>query len=95
MDVISASTFGGEISWHEQLVAAAGDANRDSWFDLEDILQVLQTGKYLTGKPATWDEGDWNGDGVFDQLDIVAALRTGTYVRGNTPLDDVFARMAG
>ena len=62
---------------HENIVALA----------MSDIVQVLQSGKYLTGLPATWQEGDWNSDGVFDQLDIVAALQWGNYV--STPNADV------
>jgi hypothetical protein len=72
----------------------AGDADRDLDFDPLDVVQVLQSGKYLTGQPATWGEGDWNGapggwwrtppagDGVFDQLDITAALQGGAYLTG-------------
>ena len=73
---------------------SAGDANRDFAFDQLDLVQVQQTGKYLSGQPATWGEGDWNrapsgdsgsppaGDGVFNQLDIVAVLNAGTYLAG-------------
>jgi hypothetical protein len=60
----------------------AGDANEDGQFDQQDILTVLQGGKFMTGEPATWSEGDWNGDEVFDQLDLVAALQDGGYLRG-------------
>ena len=71
-----------------------GDANQDQTFDQIDIVSVLQTGKYLSGQAATWEEGDWNGapggqvgeppdgDGVFDQRDIVAALSSGLYLTG-------------
>ena len=59
--------------------AEPGDANRDGQFDQEDIVQVLQAAKYLTGESATFAEGDWNVDGVFDQLDIVAALQADNY----------------
>ena len=57
-------------------------------------MQVLQSGKYLTGQTATWGEGDWDGapgggpgnppsgDGVFDQIDIVAALLANVYLSG-------------
>jgi hypothetical protein len=54
-----------------------GDADRDGDFDRNDVVLVLQGGKYLTGQLATWSEGDWTGDGLFDQSDLVAALRTG------------------
>jgi hypothetical protein len=60
----------------------AGDANQDGQFDQQDIVSVLQTAKYLTGQPATFQEGDWNRDGVFDQFDIVAALEADNYLRG-------------
>lgn len=60
----------------------AGDSNHDGVFNQLDVVWVLQSGKYLTGEPATFAEGDWNGDGVFDQLDVVAALAVGTYLKG-------------
>jgi hypothetical protein len=56
-----------------------GDANRDGVFDNLDIVQVLEAGKYETGRPANWAEGDWNHDGLFDSADIVAALQDGNY----------------
>jgi hypothetical protein len=66
----------------EDFVPQAGDANLDRQFDQKDIVQVLNTAKYLSGQPATFAEGDWNGDGVFDQLDIVPALQAGNYLKG-------------
>ena len=57
-----------------------GDSSGDGTFDRQDVLQVLQAGKYQTGQPAAFSEGDWNADGVFDQFDIIAALKTGRYV---------------
>jgi hypothetical protein len=62
----------------------AGDANLDGVYDRDDVVQVLQAGKYNTGQSASWHEGDWNGDGVFNQLDIVEAQVDGTY--GVSPL---------
>ena len=60
-----------------------GDANLDRRYDQLDIVNVLQSAKYLTGQPATWSEGDWTGDGLFDQLDIVAwRLQSGHYLQG-------------
>ena len=59
-----------------------GDANADGQFDQIDIDQVLRSGKYLSGEPATFAEGDWNDDGLFDQTDIVEALKTGNYSPG-------------
>ena len=61
--------------------AVAGDANGDGAFNQLDIVQVLQTAKYLTDEPASFDEGDWNNDGFFNQLDIVEALQAGTYLQ--------------
>ena len=71
-----------------------GDADQDNDFDQQDLVQVLQGAKYLTGQPATWGEGDWDGapggepgdppagNGMFDQLDVIAALGAGTYLAG-------------
>ena len=79
------SCGGVKIAWYENLSIdfAPGDANRDEEFNQLDLVQVLQSAKYLTGQPATWAEGDWNGDGVFDQLDIVASLQTANYLKGS------------
>ena len=92
VDILSAS-WGDKMAWYEQLPAqaAAGDANRDFQFDQQDVAQVLQAAKYLTGEPATFEQGDWNGDGVFDQLDIVATLQTGKYLQGPYAADAFFA----
>jgi hypothetical protein len=57
-----------------------GDADDDGQFGPEDLTQLGQSGKYISGAPAAWDEGDFNGDGQFDQLDLVLALRAGTFV---------------
>jgi hypothetical protein len=59
-----------------------GDSNADGQFDQQDIVLILQAGKYNLDEPAARAEGDWNGDGRFDQLDIVAALQAGTYRPG-------------
>ena len=69
-----------------------GDANEDGQFDLQDITQTLQAGKYMTGGPASWADGDWTGDGQFDQRDIVAALQNGTSLTGQlaTKVTDEF-----
>lgn len=75
----AAPTPGSYGSGVEPAPAVMGDANRDGRFDRNDIVRVLQGGKYLSGQPATWEEGDWNVDGVFNQLDLVAALRTASY----------------
>jgi hypothetical protein len=72
----------------------AGDANCDGLFDTEDLVQVLQHGKYNSGRKASWQEGDWNQDGVFDTGDMVTALVHGRYGlkrfdHGNGPPEDV------
>lgn len=71
-----------------------GDANQDQAFDQRDLVQVLQRGKYLTGRAATWGDGDWDGapggshgdppqgNGLFDQFDIIAAAGNGLYLVG-------------
>ena len=84
----------------------AGDADMDCDFDQLDLVRVLQAGKYLTERDATWSEGDWNGapggepgdpppgDGAFDQLDIIAALNTGLYLQGAYCDPDAFAALS-
>ena len=97
-----ASRFGNSASsWTAQAASPgsvrffarlAGDANEDGLFDQNDIVTVLQSGKYSIGEAATWSEGDFNGDGLFDRLDIVAALQVGNYVSGGE-FDAVFAEL--
>ena len=70
--------------WLNQLITTArlpGDANGDGVFNRDDIVQVLQAGKFMTDEPANWEEGDWNRDGIFDQNDLVAALQAGPFTR--------------
>ena len=86
LDVLSGSVANslagtdGGLAWHENLLAHAGDANRDGVFNQLDLVQVLQSAKYLTGDLSTFEEGDWNDDGRFDQLDIVAALQSSNFL---------------
>jgi hypothetical protein len=68
-----------------------GDSNGDGRFDQQDIVAVLQAGKYRTGQVATFAEGDWNGDRFFDQLDILAALQTDRYVADAMAVDTILA----
>ena len=76
-----------------------GDSNRDGSFNQLDIVQVLQSGKYLSGNPATFAEGDWNEDGLFDQRDIVTVLQDGSFnphtnaAKDTDPFDVVFAAL--
>lgn len=64
-----------EMPSHDDM--AAGDTNGDGVFNSSDLVNLLQSAKYETGKSATWEEGDWNGDGVFDSSDIVLWQQSG------------------
>ena len=57
-----------------------GDADLDKVFDSQDLIQVLQVGKYELRVSATWSEGDWNGDALFNTSDLVLAAQAGAYV---------------
>ena len=59
-----------------------GDTNLDGEFDGNDIVNVLQAGRFGTDQFARWDEGDWSGDERFDRKDIIVALQDGGYGRG-------------
>jgi hypothetical protein len=61
-----------EMLEQRRLLTVPGDANFDGVFDRLDIVQVQQSGRYLSGQPAGWAEGDWNGDGLFGPLDLTA-----------------------
>ena len=56
-----------------------GDANLDGQFNRDDLVSVLQGGKYDLDAEARWAEGDWTGDRRFDRSDIVLALQDGGY----------------
>lgn len=67
--------------------AVAGDANGDGRFDQSDVVQVSQSGRFLSDELADWTQGDWDlvaghGDGRFDQRDLIAALRAGAFSSG-------------
>ena len=68
-----------EATWQTR---EPGDANEDLQFDSDDIIAVLDSGKYESNNPAEWGDGDWNLDGRFDSNDIVAALAAGLYETG-------------
>ena len=55
------------------IIAMPGDANGDGEWTSDDLILVLQAGKYETGQFATWAEGDWTGDGKFDSSDLLLA----------------------
>ena len=80
--------LGPDKIWLNQLITSPrrpGDANGDGVFDRDDIVQVLQAGKFMTEEPASWEEGDWNGDGRFNQLDLIAALQENAYSSDGSP----------
>jgi hypothetical protein len=61
-----------EIEPHEVLnpCLLPGNANRDSRFDQRDVIQLLQSGKYVSGEDAVWSDGDFVGEGMFDSADL-------------------------
>ena len=81
LDVVYASERG--IVWYENLLAHAGDANRDGLFNSSDLVQAFQAGEYEDDVEdnSSWEEGDWNGDGDFDSSDLVEAFKGGQYER--------------
>ncbi len=62
--------------------AAPGDTNLDWQVDVLDAANVLASGKFNTGAPATWFEGDFNYDGVVDVLDAANFITTVLYDQG-------------
>ena len=62
--------------------AAPGDTNVDGYVDLLDVANVLASGKYDTGEPATWTQGDFTYDGIVDILDVSDFLVTGLFDNG-------------
>ena len=82
----------------EESYGPAGDVNGDGAVNHMDIAQMLQSGKYNTGLPATITDGDVNGDGTFSQLDLVQVLTAGKYHQptfkpGDANLDGVFNQL--
>jgi autotransporter-associated beta strand protein len=64
--------------------AAPGDTNLDWHVDILDVATIIGSGRFGSGRAATWAEGDFNFDGLADILDvadIVAAdlFNTGAY----------------
>ena len=62
--------------------AAPGDTNLDWQVDVLDAANVLTSGKFDTGDPATWAQGDFNYDGFVDVLDAADFITTGLYNNG-------------
>jgi N-acetylglucosamine-6-sulfatase len=59
--------------------AAAGDTNLDWTVDVLDIANILASGVFNSGRPASWLDGDFNYDGVVDMLDIADLISSGIY----------------
>ena len=59
-----------------------GDANVDGEFTSEDLVMVLQAGKYEEAVNAGWADGDWNQDRRFDSADLINAFAEGGYEQG-------------
>jgi prepilin-type N-terminal cleavage/methylation domain-containing protein/prepilin-type processing-associated H-X9-DG protein len=75
--------------------AALGDTNLDWQVDVLDAANVLASGKFNTGDPATWLDGDFNYDGVVDVLDAADFITTGLYNAGiYNPPDQVGGAVA-
>ncbi|MGI9177519.1 MAG: beta strand repeat-containing protein, partial [Pirellulales bacterium] len=62
--------------------AAPGDTNLDWQVNVLDAANILTSGKFNTGAPATWLQGDFNYDGVVDVLDAADFIATGLYNQG-------------
>ncbi len=56
-----------------------------------DVANLVASGKYSTGMPASWPEGDFNDDGVMDILDISDFVSTGPYNTGSYTGGEVIA----
>jgi hypothetical protein len=74
--------------------AAPGDTNLDWQLDVLDVANVLTSGRFDTGQPATWFEGDFNYDGVVDILDTADVVATGLYDAGSYNPSPVAERVA-
>lgn len=84
VDVLSASSGDDRIAWYENRII--GDSNDDGIFDSSDLATAFTSGKFETGREATFDEGDWNQDGYFDSADLVSVFQVGHYVSAVNPL---------
>jgi hypothetical protein len=62
--------------------AAVGDTNLDGVVDVLDATNIIASGTFDTGMPATWGDGDFNTDGVVDVLDVADLVGTGIYDTG-------------
>jgi len=62
--------------------AVAGDANLDGVVDILDIVGVMASSSYDSGRSGGWADGDFNYDGVVDVLDILDGLATGLFDAG-------------
>jgi len=62
--------------------SAPGDTNIDMVVDILDVSNLVASGKYGTGDPATWAEGDFNYDGIVDIQDVADFSASGLYGTG-------------
>ena len=67
--------------------SVTGDVNLDGRFDSDDLIRVLQAGKFEDDvvNNAKWSEGDWNCDGDFTTRDFVFVFQAGTFVSEASP----------
>jgi hypothetical protein len=68
--------------WVESIANTTwGDANLDGRFDSQDLIQVLQSGRYedTLAPDSSWPTGDWDGDGRFNSADLLLAFQQGGY----------------
>ena len=63
--------------------AAPGDTNLDGQVNVFDLVTMMGSGTYGTGRSAVWSEGDFNYDGLTDVFDLVGVGSAGAYGRGN------------
>ena len=56
-----------------------GDANINGSFNSEDLVKIMNAGRYDNGQLATWQEGDFNSNDLFTSEDLVHAFTHGRY----------------
>ena len=73
--------------------AASGDTNLDWSIDILDVANVISSGKFNSGLPASWADGDFNYDGLADMLDIADFMSSGLFNAGtyNAPSPSIAA----
>lgn len=80
IDAVEGLTDSDHFYLVETLIGTSvGDANLDGAFSSDDLVQVMEHGRYESSDDAGWASGDWNGDGVFSSRDLLTALQRGRY----------------